>query len=49
MAYACRKRQAAVILPHMEKGAEHWLTYRWQKGNRYYVAELTQDLLALGY
>ena len=24
--------------------AEQWLTYRWQKGNRYYVAELTQDL-----
>lgn len=28
----------------MEIDAEQWLTYRWQKGNRYYVAELTQDL-----
>ncbi len=28
----------------MEQGAEQWLTYRWQKGNRYYVAELMQDL-----
>ncbi len=28
----------------MKKGAEQWLTYRWQKSNRYYVAELMQDL-----
>ncbi len=28
----------------MEIDAEHWLTYRWQKGNLYYVAELMQDL-----
>ena len=28
----------------MEIDTEHWLTYRWQKGNRYYVAELRQDL-----
>lgn len=28
----------------METDPEHWLTTRWQKGNRYYVAELMQDL-----
>ena len=28
----------------MKMDAEPWLTYRWQKGNRYYVAELTRDL-----
>jgi hypothetical protein len=28
----------------METDVERWLTYRWQKGNRYYVAELMQDL-----
>ena len=31
-------------ISRMEIDAEHWLTYRWQKGNRYYVAELRQDL-----
>lgn len=28
----------------MEIDPERWVTYRWQKGNRYYVAELMQDL-----
>ena len=28
----------------MKIDTARWLTYRWQKGNRYYVAELTQDL-----
>jgi len=28
----------------MKTDTEHWLTYRWQKGNRYYVAEVGQDL-----
>ena len=28
----------------MGTDAEQWLTYRWQKGNRYYGTELRQDL-----
>jgi len=28
----------------METDAENWITHRWQKGSRYYVAELMQDL-----
>ncbi len=28
----------------MDTDAERWITTRWQKGNRYYVAELMQDL-----
>jgi len=31
----------------MEIDPEQWLTYRWQKGNRYYVAELRQDLFGV--
>lgn len=28
----------------MEIDTGQWFTIRWQKGNRYYVAELMQDL-----
>ena len=28
----------------MAMDTAHWITLRWQKGRRYYVAELTQDL-----
>lgn len=31
----------------MEIHVEQWLIHRWQKGNRYYVAELMQDLFGI--
>ena len=40
----CLITQSYASIASMETNVERWLTYRWQKGNRYYVAELTQDL-----
>lgn len=31
----------------MAQDPEPWLTQRWQKGDRYYVAEVVQDLFGL--